>query len=104
MPNSRTAEKSDFQFIGIGQLNQTIWDGGATQTQKEVAKASAGVDKASVDVSMYEIRERINQLFFGILVIDAQMEQLEVLVANLNRSLNSAKLTSGKRPGLSVGC
>jgi outer membrane protein TolC len=94
MPNSPPAEKKDLQFIGIGQLNQTIWDGGATHTQKEVAKASAAADKASVDVAMFELRERINQLFFGILVIDAQMEQLDILVANLTRSLNSAKLTS----------
>lgn len=94
LPNAPTAEKKDFQFIGIGQLNQTIWDGGATHTQKEVAKASAAADKASIGVAMYEIRERINQLFFGVLVIDAQMEQLEILVSNLTRSLNSVKLTS----------
>jgi outer membrane protein TolC len=94
LPNSPPAEKKDLQFIGIGQLNQTIWDGGATHTQKEVAKASAAADRASVDVAMYEIRDRVNQLFFGILVIDAQMEQLGILVANLTRSLNSAKLTS----------
>lgn len=94
MPNSPPPEKKDFQFIGIGQLNQTIWDGGATHTQKEVAKASAAVDKASVDIAMYEIHERINQLFFGILVIDAQLDQLDILVANLTRSLNSARLTS----------
>lgn len=94
LPNSPPADKKDFQFIGIGQLNQTIWDGGATHTQKEVAKAGAAADKASVDVAMYDIRERINQLFFGVLVIDAQMEQLDILVSNLTRSLNSAKLTS----------
>jgi len=94
MPNSPPAEKKDWQFIGIGQFNQTIWDGGATHVQKEVAKATAAADKASVDVALYEIRERINQLYFGILVIDAQMEQLDILIENLNRSLNSAKLTS----------
>ena len=94
MPNTPPAEKKDFQFIGIGQLNQTIWDGGATHTRKEVAKASATTEKASVDVSLYGIRERIDQLFFGILVIDAQMEQLNILISNLNRSLNSVRLTS----------
>ena len=94
MPNSPPAEKKDFQFIGIGQLNQTIWDGGATKTRKEVAKASATTEKASVDVALYEIHERINQLFFGILVIDAQMEQLNILLSNLTRSLNSVRLTS----------
>jgi outer membrane protein TolC len=93
MPNSPPPEKKDFQFIGIGQLNQTIWDGGATRTQKEVAEATAEADKATVDISMYDIRERVNQLFFGILVIDEQLKQLEILMENLNRSLRSVKLT-----------
>src|SRR3954470_14871498 len=30
---------SNFNFIGLGQLNQAIWDGGATKTQKNIIKA-----------------------------------------------------------------
>lgn len=92
-PTVESAEKKDFQFIGIGQIQQAIWDGGATRTQKEVAEASAGVEKATMDVSMYELHERINQLYFGILLIDEQLRQLSILNDNLARSLNSAKLT-----------
>jgi outer membrane protein TolC len=93
LPNSSPPEKHDFQFIGIGQLDQVIWDGGATKTLKEVAKASAEVDKALVDISVYDLHERINQLFFGILVIDEQLKQLDILMENLNRSLKGVKLT-----------
>jgi len=93
LPNSPPSEKKDFQFIGIGQLSQVIWDGGATKTQKNVAKAVAGADKAAVDISVYDLRDRINQLFFGILVIDEQLSQLDILMKNLNRSLNSVRLT-----------
>ncbi|MBP6979110.1 MAG: TolC family protein [Bacteroidales bacterium] len=93
LPNMETPEKKDIQFIGIGQINQTLWDGGATRTQKEVATASAGVENATVDVSLYELHERVDQLYFGILLIDEQLKQLSILNDNLTRSLNSAKLT-----------
>jgi len=93
LPNTEPADKSDFQFIGIAQLNQVIWDGGATRAQKDIAEAGAEVDKAAIDISTYELHERINQLYFGILVIDEQMKQLEILVDNLNRSLKNLELT-----------
>lgn len=99
LPNAPASDKSDVQFIGIAQINQVIWDGGATRSQKDVAKASAGVDQASVDVSLYDLRERINQLYFGILLIDEQLKTLAILTGNLNRSLNNVKLT--KENGLS---
>src|SRR5205809_7345833 len=46
-------EPSNFQFITIGQLNQTIWDGGATHAQKEIIRTNAGVDSANTEVSLY---------------------------------------------------
>src|SRR5690348_13283348 len=38
-----SSESEKAQFIGIGQINQTIWDGGATRTQKQIIKAGAEV-------------------------------------------------------------
>lgn len=99
LPYSEPAEKHDVQFIGIGQIQQTLWDGGATRTQKEVAEASATVEKANLDVSIYDLHERINQLYFGILLIDEQLRQLSILNENLTRGMNSATLT--KEQGLS---
>src|SRR6187397_1104606 len=32
-PGSTSGEQNKAQFIGIAQINQTIWDGGATRTQ-----------------------------------------------------------------------
>ncbi|ESU20355.1 hypothetical protein FEDK69T_28720 [Flavobacterium enshiense DK69] len=92
-PGQLGNEPSKFQLIGIGQINQTIWDGGATRSQKDIAKASAEVEKASVDVSLYSIQERVNQIYFGILLIDAQLKQLEILTENLNLNLKKVKLS-----------
>ena len=74
-----------FKFIGLGQVNQTIWDGGATRTQKKIIEASSNADKASVEVSLYDLRSRVNQLYFGVLLIDEQLKQLQIqntIIAN----------------------
>jgi outer membrane protein TolC len=92
-PGQTATEPDKFQVIGIAQVNQTLWDGGAGSSQKQVAKANAEVEKATIDVSFYTIRERVNQLYFGILVIDEQLNQLKILNDNLHRSLEKIKLS-----------
>jgi outer membrane protein TolC len=93
LPGVPAKEPDKFQMIGIGQLNQTIWDGGATRSQKEIAKASGEVESANIDVALHSIKERVNQLYFGILVIDEQVNQLTVLQGTLNRNLNAVSLS-----------
>ena len=90
LPTLPGAEPSkDFQLIGIGQLHQTIWDGGQTHAQKEIIRANSGVDSASTEVSLYAIRDRVNQIYFGILLIDEQLKQLDLLNDNLQRNLDA---------------
>jgi outer membrane protein TolC len=93
-PSAAETSEDKFQFIGIGQLNQTIWDGGATHSQKEIIRASAKVDKAEIDVALHNIYERVNQLFFGILLMDEQLNVQSILIENLNRNLNAVKLSN----------
>ena len=60
-------------------LNQTIWDGGAIKSSKETVKSSSEVEKSNIEVSLYAVNERINQIYFGILLADAQIEQNRLL-------------------------
>lgn len=88
------SDKDKFQFIGIGQLNQAIWDGGATHAQKEIIKTQAEAEKAEIDVALHSIHERVNQLFFGILLMDEQIQLMNILTDNLNRNLKAVKLSN----------
>lgn len=67
-------------------LSQTLWDGGAIRSEKKTLRTQAEVDQRDMDVSMYTINERVNQLYFGVLLADAQLEQNKVLQAELRRS------------------
>jgi outer membrane protein TolC len=87
-----TSEGGNFKFIGLAQVNQTIWDGGATKTQKNIINASAETDIASVDVQLHDLQSRVNQLYFGILLIDEQLKQLQIQDTILGNNLNRIKL------------
>ncbi|UWY27750.1 TolC family protein [Flavobacterium sp. TR2] len=82
---------SKFKFIGLGQVNQVVWDGGATKTQKKIIEASSNADKASVDVSLYDLRSRVNQLYFGVLLIDEQLKQLQIQNAIIANNIDKVK-------------
>ncbi len=93
LPKFGPTEKSssNLQFIGIGQINQTIWDGGATKTQKKIIEAQSQTDKANIEVTLNDLKSRVNQLYFGILLIDEQLKQLEIQDTIMNNSVDRIK-------------
>lgn len=88
------SDNGNFKFIGIGQINQTIWDGGGTRVQKDIIRSNADVEKANIEVSLHALRERVNQLFFGVLVINEQLVVLDILRQNLQRNISKVKLSA----------
>ena len=92
MPNAPAETPDKKKLIGMAQLNQVIWDGGAVGAQKKIVRAAASVERENVEVSLYAIREQVNQLFFGILLIDEQLKQLDILNDNLSRNLTKAEV------------
>ena len=67
-------------------LNQTLWDGGAIRSEKKTLRTQAEVDQRNMDVTIYAINDRVNQLYFGILLAEAQLAQNKVLQAELRRN------------------
>jgi outer membrane protein TolC len=70
-------------------VNQPIYDGGVITANKNILKAQADVQTAQLDVTMYSIRERVNQLFFSVLLIDEQLAQNQLLQDDLKLGLNT---------------
>jgi len=77
-------DKDQYQLVL--ELNQTIWDGGAVRNRKEEARAKSEVQKGLLEVNLYALDDRVNQLFFGMLLIDAQLAQNALLQAQLARN------------------
>lgn len=67
-------------------VTQTVYDGGQTSAQKSVASAQSEVQAHQLDVSMYALDERVDNLFFGILLLDEQLRQSDLLLSDFATS------------------
>jgi outer membrane protein TolC len=79
-------EMAKDQYSASIDIYQNIWDGGTTNAQKELIKAGTVAEQKQTDVELYAINERVNQLFFGILLLNAQIAQNGILQAELQRN------------------
>lgn len=75
------------QYKIYGEINQSILDGGVTKNQTNIQRVSTQIEQQKLEVELFKIKERINQLFFGILLIDAQLKQVDLLKKDLQTSL-----------------
>ena len=72
-------------------VRQNVYDGGQIAAQKDVAAAQSEVQKHQLHVSMYGINERVQQIYFGILLLDEQIAQSELHQKDLSTSEKSIR-------------
>lgn len=80
----KTAPKDQYQVML--ELQQTLWDGGDIQARKRLTRAASEVEVEKQNVDMYALNDRVNQLFFGILLLDEQLKQNQLLQDDLKRT------------------
>lgn len=89
--NMMGVDMENYLLNGSVTLSQNIYDGGQISTSKRITQAQAEVERRQLDVTMYEIDEKVQQIFFGILMIDEQIEQNRLLQEDLSISYNSVE-------------
>lgn len=72
-------------------ISQNIWDGGQSKANRAIAKAEAEEQRSSLDVSLYDLQSRVDDLYFGILLLDERMAQTEALITILDSNLKRMK-------------
>ncbi|MBP7984881.1 MAG: TolC family protein [Bacteroidaceae bacterium] len=86
---TKTLDTKNSLYGGMVQISENIYDGGAISTRKSIAKADANVSSEQLNVTMYDINNRIDQLYFGALLIDEQIKQIRLLQEDLALSRKS---------------
>lgn len=74
------------QYQVMLEVQQTLWDGGDIRSRKQLTRAASDVDVEKQNVDMYALNGRVNQLFFGILLLDEQLKQNQLLQDDLERT------------------
>ncbi|MBE9491839.1 MAG: TolC family protein [Bacteroidetes bacterium] len=68
-------------------LNQTIYDGGITSRQKYVERTNLEIDRQNVEIELYKLKEQINQVFFGIVLLQENSKLLIVFKKEISNKL-----------------
>ena len=63
------------QYKIYAELDQVIYDGGMIKNQKQMAESNAVIEQQNLEVALYTLYDRVNQLFFGTLLMDEQLKQ-----------------------------
>lgn len=82
--------KKDQYKVGI-ELNQTIWDGGKSNADKRLARTEAAEQRAMTDVDLYNLKKRVNELYFGILLLEEKLSQTYRTIALLESNLDKMR-------------
>ena len=94
--------KATFQQLGINMkglskdqykvgidLQQTIYDGGTISSLRSIARQEEKVQKAQVETNLYQVRKRVNEMYFSLLLLNEQI--------NLNDDVKALLLSSEKK-------
>lgn len=88
IPGMSIPQISKDQYKLYGEATQLLFDGGMIRQQQESLKSSSGIEAQKVEVELYKLKERINQVFFGILVLKEQIQQNELLKKDIQLGIN----------------
>lgn len=70
------------------QAEQNIWDGGESASLKKRAETEGEVKRMGVEVELYSLNKRIDELYFGILLLEKKREFNDNLQKLLNSNCN----------------
>jgi len=83
--------QSKDQYQVVAEVNQVLWDGGVIAARKQSVKNNAELEKQKLEVDLYTLRDHVNQLFFGILMLHEQQMQADILQQELQTNLEKIK-------------
>ena len=81
-------------------VNQKIYDGGKASSEKAVTRAQEMEQKAQTEVDIYSLNKRVDELFFGVLLMNDRIKQTDMTLEMLNGNLD--KLMSHVRNGIAT--
>lgn len=85
--NMKGLSKDQYK-VGI-DLQQTIYDGGTISSMRSIARQEEKVQKAQVETNLYQVRKRVNEMYFSLLLLNEQIK--------LNDDVKALLLSSEKK-------
>jgi len=91
VPGISITPPSKDQYKIVADVNQLIYDGGAIAAQKNIQQLNDASEQQRIEVELYKLKERINQLFLGVLYLDEQLKQVELVKEDLDNGIKKTE-------------
>jgi len=76
MPGMSLPEAPKDQYKVLLDVNQTLYDAGRTSARSQLEEVSGKLEQQDIDVQLYQLRHRITELYFSILMAREQEQQV----------------------------
>ena len=87
VPGGGAPELSKDQYQLYGEIVQPLTSLTVINQQKKIIEADAAVDQAQLETDLYSIKQRVSDLFFGVLLIQGQLTQSELTRRDIEAGL-----------------
>lgn len=67
------------QYKLVADVSQLVFDGGLTKEQKALQQLNASVEEQKVEVELYKLKEKVNQIYLSVLYLDEQLKQVQLM-------------------------
>ena len=79
------------QYKITADINQLVYDGGLTKQQKTLQDLNANISDQQVEVELYKLKDRINQLYLSVLLLDEQIKQVDLVKADIQTGIKKVE-------------
>lgn len=76
------------QYKFAVDVTQTIYDGGVMSSQAGIQESINEIDDQKIEIELLKVKERVNQIYLGVILIEAQLNQIDLVIEDLNASIS----------------
>lgn len=87
IPGLKFNPPSKDQYKLTADVDQLIYDAGMTKQQKTIQHLNSVVEDQQIEIELYKLKERINQVYLSILYLDEQVKQVDLIKQDLQTGL-----------------
>ena len=98
LPNTGIEPLNKEQYRATLSVNQLIYNGGFINTSSQVKTAQLKTQQKQVEVSLYQLKQKVNQLYFSIILLEKKKQLLTEKQTQLQAQLKEVK--SGVNNGI----